>query len=157
MVAAAPWPAEACPESDDMRPRAAAWMIIYCHLAMFTAACSTTSDATLMELQRVKSGQFDVVLLSSHDAIKHSRDSFVLEFRAPDGALVDVGDVKGSATMPMPGTPMFGSLEIKKTAVHGRYLVDGRFDMAGTWRTTVQWQGTGASGSGSVTVSTNVQ
>jgi YtkA-like len=63
--------------------------------------------------------------------------------------------VKGSATMPMPGSPMFGSIDVKRTAVAGRYTADAKFDMAGTWRTSLQW--TGSSTPGSVTFSGNVQ
>jgi hypothetical protein len=110
----------------------------------------------MAEIQRVKSGSLDVVLLSSRDAIKHGQDSFVIEFRRPDGSLVDVGDVKASATMPMPGAPMFGSLEVKKSGAAGRYDVDAKFDMAGTWRTTIEWQ-RGPDGPGSVVLSGNVQ
>jgi YtkA-like len=119
------------------------------------AACGG-SGGKLTELQRVKSGNVDIVLLSPRDAIKHGQDSFVIEFRSADGALVDVGDVKASATMPMPGAPMFGTLDVRKSAAAGRYDVDATFDMAGTWRTTIQWQG-GPGGSGSATLSANVQ
>jgi hypothetical protein len=122
-------------------------------LVLLLAACG---GGQLTELQRVKSGQLDVVLLSPRDAIKHGQDSFVIEFRsAESGALVDVGNVTGSATMPMPGSPMFGNLDIRKTSVAGRYTADAKIEMAGTWRTTILWQG--PSSSGSVTFSGNVQ
>jgi YtkA-like len=124
-------------------------------LTACAAACAGPGADKLTELQRVKSGQLDVVLLSSHDAIKHGKDSFVIEFRSADGALVDVGEVKASATMPMPGSPMFGSVDVKRTSVAGRYAADATFDMAGTWRTTIQWMG--SPGSNSVTFSGNVQ
>jgi YtkA-like len=103
--------------------------------------------AKLTELQRVKSGGLDLVLLSQRDAIRHGSDSFVIEFRSADGQLVDVGDVRGSATMPMPGMPMLGSMDVKRTDVPGRYAAEGRFEMAGTWRMTLQWQGSGGQGS----------
>jgi len=138
-----------------MGRRVARALICICSAVLLAGACGKAGDTKLTELQRVKSGLLDVVLLSSHDAIKHGQDSFVVEFRTSEGALVDVGDVKGSATMPMPGTPMFGSLDVKKTTTSGRYSVDAKFDMAGTWRMTLQWQG--ASGAGSVTFSGNVQ
>jgi len=140
-----------------MGRRVARALICICSAVLLAGACGNAGDAQLTELQRVKSGsgQLDIVLLSSHDAIKHGQDSFVVEFRSSQGALVDVGNVTGSATMPMPGTPMFGSLDVKKTTTPGRYSVDAKFDMAGTWRTTLQWQG--ASGAGSVTFSGSVQ
>lgn len=113
-------------------------------------------NASLMELQRVRSGAMDVVLLSSRDALHHPKDSFVIEFRsAAGGELVDVGEVRGSATMPMSGAPMMGSLDVKRSATPGRYTADGRFDMAGTWRLTIQWQG--QPGTGSITFSGTVQ
>jgi hypothetical protein len=138
-----------------MGRRVARALICVCSALLFAGACDKAGDAQLTELQRVKSGQLDIVVLSSHDAIKHGQDAFVVEFRSSQGALVDVGNVTGSATMPMPGMPMFGSLDVKKTATPGRYTVDAKFDMAGTWRTTLQWQG--ASGAGSVTFSGSVQ
>jgi YtkA-like protein len=111
--------------------------------------------AKLTELQRVKSGALDLVLLSPRDAIRHGSDSFVIEFRSADGQLMDVGDVRGSATMPMPGMPMLGSIDVKRTEVPGRYAADGKFEMAGTWRMTIQWQG--PAGQGSATFAGAVQ
>src|SRR5262245_49422630 len=125
-------------------------------LAFLTLLLAACGGARLTELQRVKSGPLDVVLLSPHDAIRHGQDSFIIEFRSADGALVDVGDVRASATMPMPGTPMFGSIEVKRTSVAGRYTAEAKFDMAGSWRTTIQWSEPSSPGS-SVTFSGNVQ
>jgi hypothetical protein len=137
-----------------MRPAAFASTVACC-AALMAVACGTPGNAKLAELQRVKSGQLDVVMLSPRDAIKHGQDSFVIEFRAPDGTLVDVGDVKGNSTMPMAGTPMFGSIDVRRTSVAGRYNAEAKFDMAGTWRTTIQWQG--STSPGSVTFSGVVQ
>src|SRR5215510_2849865 len=126
-------------------------------LAFLTLLLAACGGARLTELQRVKSGPLDVVLLSPHDAIRHGQDSFIIEFRsAADGALVDVGDVRASATMPMPGSPMFGSIEVKRTSVAGRYTANAKFDMAGSWRTTIQWSES-SSPESSVTFSGNVQ
>jgi len=138
-------------EKDGMRR---ALIVIGC-VALLADACGKAGNTPLTELRRVKSGEIDVVLLSSHEAITHPQDSFVIEFRSTGGALVDVGEVKASATMPMPGMPMFGSLDVRRTAVAGRYEVDAKFEMAGTWRTTIQWQG--PTGAGLVTTSGNVQ
>lgn len=125
-------------------------------LALMLVVGCGKGGATLTELQRAKAGSLDVVLLSSHGAIVHGRDAFVVEFRSADGTLADVGEVKAKSTMPMPGMPMFGSLDVKKSATPGRYDVEAQFDMAGTWRTTIEWQG-GPGGPGSVTLSSNVQ
>ena len=50
---------------------------------------------------------------------------------------------------------MFGSIDVQRTEVRGRYLANGQFDMAGTWRMTVGWDG--PAGKGSVTFSGSVQ
>lgn len=83
-------------------------------------------------------------------------DTFVIEFRSiSGGALVDAGSVQGSATMPMAGAPMLGSVEVKRTDVAGRYDAIADFSMAGTWRMTIQWNG--PAGQGHVSFSGNVQ
>jgi YtkA-like protein len=112
--------------------------------------------ASQTELERIRSGMVDVVLLSPRDALRHGKDAFVIEFRsASGGALVDVGQVRGSATMPMAGTPMFGTVDVQRTDVPGRYAANGDFSMAGTWRMTIQWDG--PAGQGSVTFPGSVQ
>jgi len=55
----------------------------------------------------------------------------------------------------MPGMPMFGSVEITRTNTPGQYRAVSEFEMAGTWRLNLQWQG--AAGSGSVAFSGSVQ
>ena len=97
--------------------------------------------AALTELQRVRSGGLDVVVLSPRGGLRHGKDDFVIEFRSAEGSLVDVGDVRASASMPMPGMPMFGSLAVQRTDVPGRYRAEGDFSMAGTWRLTIEWEG----------------
>src|SRR5262245_48193795 len=127
-----------------------------CAVLLIVTACAACRSADkLTELQRVKSGMYDVVLLSPHEALRHGKDTFVIEFRSAGGDLVDVGDVRGSATMPMPGAPMFGTIDVKRTDVPGRYTADGQFDMAGTWRLTIEWKS--ASGTGSVSFAGTVQ
>ena len=112
-------------------------------------------SAKLTELQRVRSGTIDLVVLSPRDALRHGKDDFVLEFRSAGGSLVDVGDVRASASMSMSGVPMLGSVTVQRTDVPGRYRADGDFGMAGTWRLNVEWDG--PKGKGSVTFSGSVQ
>ncbi len=84
----------------------------------------------------------DVVLLSPHDTLRHGKDTFFIELRsASSGALVDGGNVRASASMSMSGVPMFGSVDIKRTDVVGRYEASADFDMAGTWRIAIEWDG----------------
>ena len=127
-------------------------MLTACVLAV---ACRNDS-ANLTELERARSGQLEIVLLSSREAIRHGTDDFVIEFRSsPDGTLVDVGAVRGSASMPMAGTPMLGSLDIAQTSVPGRYQARSDLAMAGTWRMTFEWSR--SPDTGSVTFSKSVQ
>ena len=126
------------------------WLVV-----AIAAGCGGGS-AKLTELQRVRSGTIDVVVLSPRDALRHGKDDFVIEFRSsPGGALVDVGAVKGSASMPMAGTPMLGSIDIARTSVPGRYQARSDLGMAGTWRMTIEWRGSPEAGS--VTLSRSVQ
>lgn len=122
-----------------------------------TAAGCGRPDAVakLTELQRLRSGTLDVVLSSPRDVLRRN-DTFIIEFRSTSGgSLIDVGSVRGSANMPMPGMPMFGTIDVTRTEVAGRYAADARFDMAGTWRMTIQWQG--PAGQGSVTFAGTVE
>ena len=132
------------------RRRAAA----LCMMVLLAAGCGRGAPAALTELQRVTSGALDVVLLSSHDGLRHGQDAFVIEFRS-NGNLVDVGAVRAVASMPMPGAAMFGSIDVQRTEVVGRYAATGQFDMAGTWRMTLAWDG--PAGKGSVAFSGTVQ
>jgi YtkA-like len=112
--------------------------------AVMAMGCGGAGDpANMTELQRLKSGTIDVVVLSPGESLKHGKDTFLIEFRSTsDGSLTDVGDVRASATMPMPGMPMFGSIDVQRTDVAGRYQASGEFSMAGAWRMTIEWNGT---------------
>lgn len=119
------------------------------------SACRRADDATNMtELQRLRSGSLDIVLLSRNDALRHGKDSFTIEFRSA-GKLVDAGRVRVSANMPMPGMAMFGNIEVQPTTVPGRYTANSDFDMAGTWRMTIEWDG--PAGRGSISFAGTVQ
>ena len=126
-----------------------------CVVALSTLACGGTSGK-LTELQRVTSGGMHIVMLSPHEGLRHGKDAFVLEFRSvSEGSLVDVGAVRGSASMPMPGMAMMGAIDVRPTAVKGRYEADSELEMAGTWRMTLSWEG--PRGQGSVTFTGSVQ
>jgi hypothetical protein len=120
------------------------------------AACRADDTTNMTELQRLKSGGLDVVLLSRDEALRHGKDTFTIEFRStPDGKLVDVGNVRVSANMPMPGMAMFGNIEVQRTNVPGRYTATSDFGMAGTWRMKVEWDG--PAGRGAVDFTRSVQ
>jgi hypothetical protein len=128
---------------------AARWMLSFVLASCLTAsACGRGAPAALTQIQSVKNGPLEIVLLSDHEAIRHGKDSFVIEFRSStNGNLTDVGSARASASMPMSGAPMFGSIEVKRTDVPGRYAATGDFSMAGTWRMKVEWDGSDAPGS----------
>src|SRR3954471_530583 len=117
------------------------------------AACtsSTPQPRKLTELQRTKSGDLEIVLLAPGDALPAGKSQPTLEFQAgADHHLVDVGSVKASATMTMPGMPpMLGSVFVNKTNTAGRYSIDADLGMTGTWRLTVEWDGPAGKGSAS--------
>jgi len=123
-------------------------LLIYAVL-LLTACGGETSQ--LKELQRVKAGTMDIVLLAPGDSLKQGKGSFVLEFRDAGGNLVDVGTVMVGASMPMPGmAPMFGESTVTPSATKGRYDVASDLGMAGTWRLQVAWDGPAGKGSASM-------
>jgi hypothetical protein len=122
-------------------------------------ACLVVADcrraANLTEVERVKSGPVDIVLLSG-DGVLHQKDSFTIEFRSSTGgALVNVGNVRASASMPMPGMPMFGTIEVQPADAPGRYTAKVNLEMTGGWRIALQWDG--PAGRGSVNFTGTVQ
>ena len=119
---------------------------------LLLAACGRADQAgPLKELQRAKSGDLNIVLLSAGDSIKQGKGTFVIEFRDPGGGLVDVGMVNVNASMPMSGmAPMFGDCMVMPTATKGRYDVVSDLGMAGTWRLQVAWNGPAGRGSASL-------
>jgi hypothetical protein len=124
--------------------------------AVFVVACrSGAGDTNVKEVQRVKSGDLDIVLLSKDGTLNQGKDAFVIEFRKPDGSLVDAGTVRTSANMPMPGMTMPGSVQVEQSEVPGRYRASGDFGMAGGWQMKVEWNG--PTGKGSVSFEGTVQ
>jgi hypothetical protein len=123
-------------------------LVITIVMTLVAACGGGDTGIPLKEVQRVKAGALNVVLLSPGDAIKQGKGSFVLEFRDAAGALVDVGAVKVGASMPMTGmAPMFGDCVVKPSTSKGRYDVSSDLGMAGTWRLQITWDGPAGNGS----------
>jgi hypothetical protein len=122
--------------------------------AILATACGGGREQ-LKEVQRVRSGDLNVVLLSQDGTLNQGKDSFVIEFQKPDGSLVDVGTVTTSANMPMPGMTMAGSVRVDRSDVPGRYLANGDFGMAGGWQMKIAWNG--PAGQGDVSFEGSVQ
>jgi len=119
---------------------------------LLVAACGGGDQtAQLKEVQRVKAGSVEVLLLAPGDSLKRGKGNFALEFRNADGDLVDVGSVMVGASMPMPGmAPMFGECLVTPSPTKGRYEVVSDLGMAGTWRLQIAWDGPAGKGSASV-------
>lgn len=122
---------------------------------MVSSGCSQARESSepLNELAKTRVRDVDVVLLSSDPAVNTGKDTLTVEFRAAsDGRLVDVGEVKANATMPMTGmAPMLGPVDVERSAVPGRYVATTELGMAGEWRLSLEWDG--PAGKGSVTFS----
>lgn len=104
------------------------------------------SDSGLIELQRVRSGDLEVVLLSNDGTLSHDKDTLTIEFRRGDD-MVDVGTVKAAATMPMAGLPeMQGSVFLERGDVPGRYIAETDLSMSGGWKLRIEWDGPAGKG-----------
>ena len=94
-----------------------------------------------------RSGDMVIVVLSPTGTLKTGRNTFTIEFRSPSGALVDVGTVRVSANMTMPGMVMPGNVQVRRSGVPGQFSATAEFGMAGAWPITVEWNGPAGSGS----------
>ena len=119
-------------------------------LILTTGACGKPAGSDQIELQRVHSGDLDVVLLSNDGALTHGKDAFTLEFRRGD-TLVDVGTVKAGASMVMAGMPtMLGSVFLERGDVPGRYTAETDLGMSGGWQLKIEWDGPAGKGNASL-------
>jgi Cu(I)/Ag(I) efflux system membrane protein CusA/SilA len=107
-------------------------------------------------VQTINAGDIDIVLLSQDAALRQGRNTFTIEFRrAGTSALVDVGTVRASGNMTMPGMVMSSGLQVMPSGVPGRYMATAEFGMAGTWQMAIDWNG--PAGQGSVNFQGSVQ
>jgi Cu(I)/Ag(I) efflux system membrane protein CusA/SilA len=157
------------PLPDDPRPaRAPRWAIagfggVLLALGAFAAwSIATRSGGHLPGraeagvIQTVRSGDLEIVLRSPEEALRQGRNAFVIEFRRPaSSTLVDVGVVRASANMSMPGMVMSGGLQVTSTDAPGRYAATADFGMAGAWQMAIEWNG--PAGQGSVSFQGSVQ
>jgi hypothetical protein len=99
-------------------------------------------------VQTIRAGDLDIALLSPTGTLRQGRNSFTFEFRRTGTTtLVDVGSVRASANMPMPGMVMSGGLQVTPTGVPGRYAATAEFGMAGAWQMAIEWNGPASQGS----------
>jgi Cu(I)/Ag(I) efflux system membrane protein CusA/SilA len=99
-------------------------------------------------VQTVRAGELDVVVLSATGTLRQGRNTFAIEFRRTGSdTLVDVGAVRASANMAMPGMVMSSGLEVTPTGTPGRYAATAEFGMAGAWHMAIEWNGPAGRGS----------
>ena len=119
-------------------------------------AGAPTGQSAGVVVQTVRAGDLDIGLLSPTGTLRQGRNSFTFEFRRTGTTtLVDVGTVRVSANMPMPGMVMSGGLQVTPTGVPGRYAATAEFGMAGAWQMAIEWNG--PAGHGSVNFQGGVQ
>jgi hypothetical protein len=107
-------------------------------------------------VQTVRAGDIDIVLLSATGSLRQGRNAFTVEFRETGTTtLVDVGAVRVSANMSMPGMVMSSGLQVTPTGVPGRYTATAEFGMAGAWQVAIEWNG--PAGQGAVNFQGDVQ
>jgi Cu(I)/Ag(I) efflux system membrane protein CusA/SilA len=106
--------------------------------------------------QTIRSGDLEIVLRSPRGALRQGRNAFSIEFRRPSsGTLVDVGAVRASGNMTMPGMVMSSGLQVTPAGVPGQYAATAEFGMAGAWQMAIEWNG--PAGQGSVSFQGSVQ
>ena len=98
-------------------------------------------------VQQIRSGDLTIVLSSPTGALHMGRNAYTFEFRGANGSLIDVGTVRSSANMTMPGMAMSGGVEVSRTTVPGRYQATAEFGMAGAWKMAIEWDGPAGRGS----------
>ncbi|MGD9894275.1 MAG: efflux RND transporter permease subunit, partial [Dehalococcoidia bacterium] len=116
----------------------------------------TEQAASGSVVHQVRSGDLQIVLLSPVGTLQQGRNAFTIEFRpANGGALVDVGSVRATGNMPMPGMVMSSGMQVHPSGIPGRYEATAEFGMAGAWQMSVEWDG--PKGRGTVSFEGSVQ
>jgi Cu(I)/Ag(I) efflux system membrane protein CusA/SilA len=98
-------------------------------------------------IQTVTSGDVRATLRSPSGTFTQGRNRFSIDFEDARGRPIDVGDVRLTATMPMPGMAMPGGVEVTRGGAAGHYTAAGDFGMSGVWQMTLQWDGPAGHGS----------
>jgi Cu(I)/Ag(I) efflux system membrane protein CusA/SilA len=107
-------------------------------------------------IQTLRSGDLEIVLRSEAGAFRQGRNTFLIEFRRTGSdTFVDVGTVRASGNMPMPGMVMSSGLQLTPTDIPGQYAATAEFGMAGAWQMAIEWNG--PAGQGSVNFQGSVQ
>jgi Cu(I)/Ag(I) efflux system membrane protein CusA/SilA len=87
-----------------------------------------------------------LVTVGSPDGHFHQGSNAIwIEFRsATTHRLMNVGAVRMTGAMSMPGMVMPGQFELSPLGATGRYVGSGSFGMAGAWQFAIEWTSEGA-------------
>lgn len=119
------------------------------------AGCKSQARAG-KEIESHRAGGLVITLSNEKGDLTQGQDQFVVAFRsAADNKPVDVGHVAVNSTMAMPGMAMSAAIEVQPGAATGQYVAKGSFDMSGSWRFAISWDG--PAGKGSTTFNSNVR
>jgi hypothetical protein len=117
-------------------------------LSSISGCGSQRAAPGLTELQRMRNGNVEVILLAPANALTQTRNYCTVEFRSTaDQQLVDVGTVTVRTSMTMEGAPMDGFVTAPRALGPGRYSVEMVLAMAGDWRIGIEWMGPAGTGS----------
>ena len=116
-----------------MQRRHAPIAVLFLSCVLCVACSRQPSD--FKQIQRQRSGDYVVTLLSDSGELKQHSNRLLVEFRnASTNELANVGNVQIQASMVMPGMgPMFGTMSPPRQVAPGRYDVDADLGMAGRW------------------------
>jgi Cu(I)/Ag(I) efflux system membrane protein CusA/SilA len=134
------------------RPIVAILVVLFLTAASFVTwrqarATQTAGDtSTGQVVQTVRSGDLQIAILSPTGTLHQGRNAFTIEFRSANGQVVDVGTVRASGNMAMPGMVMSGGLQVHRTSA-GHYEATAEFGMAGAWHMAIEWDGPAGHGS----------
>jgi Cu(I)/Ag(I) efflux system membrane protein CusA/SilA len=115
-------------------------------VAVERASTEVRETATSAGIVRLQSGDLRSRCFANGFAPQAERVH--IRVSAP-GKLIDVGTVRATGNMPMPGMVMSSGMEVRPSGVTGRYDGSSEFGMAGAWQMSVEWDGPAGKGSAS--------
>lgn len=125
-------------------------------VALALGACQSKAPAAGKEIETHRSGNMVITLSNEKGELTQGQNQFVVTFRSADNKPVNAGNVSVNATMAMPGmAPMSGGIEVTPGGATGQYVAKGTFDMSGSWRFEVRWDG--PAGQGTTSFNSNVR
>jgi len=106
-------------------------------------------------IQTIRAGDIEIAVSSRGGTLRTGTGNLTLAFRSiRTGEPVDVGTVRVTAAMSMPGMTMSSDVVVTPVGT-GLYQASGQFGMAGTWSMAMDWNG--PAGQGSATFDGTVQ